>query len=312
MVLFGPTASGKTSLLFELAHRGRDAFPGGGAWFEVVSADSMQVYRGMDIGTAKPSADERRELPHHLIDIRNPDEQFTVGDFVREAEARIREIASRGRLPVVSGGTAFYLRALLCGMPPTPPTDPAVRAGIEGELEASSLPELYHQLEQCDPVSAANIDPHDAFRIVRALEVYRVSGRPRSSFLEPRTLRAGLTCRVYAVTLDRSRLYENIDTRVERMFDAGLLEEVDRLKQAGYGADTQALRAIGYREFFADTDTSRIRAAIQRNSRRYAKRQITFSHLIPGRVEIGPGDVQTLFQGCAQTLRLLLNSRENR
>lgn len=299
-------------MLLELAQHRPDVFRADGAWFEVVSADSMQVYRGMDVGTAKPSADERRELPHHLIDIRNPDQQFTVGDFVREAEDRIRSIASRGRLPLVSGGTAFYLRALLCGMPQTPPTDPDVRAAIEHELAASGLAELYARLEQYDPESASNIDPHDAFRIVRALEVYRVSGRPRSSFREPRSIRTGLTCRVYALTLDRSQLYRNINERVDRMFDSGLVEEVERLKRFGYGEDTQALRAIGYREFFADSDMERIRAAIQRNSRRYAKRQITFSHLLPERVEIDPGDTRTLELGCAQTLEVVLNSQLDR
>lgn len=303
VVLFGPTASGKTELLRKLAHRRPRSARRDEPWLEIVSADSMQVYRGLNIGTAKPPADERRSPPHHLIDIRDPDEQFTVGDFVREAEICIHEIASRGRLPVVSGGTAFYLRALLCGLPETPPSDPDIRAEIESQRDQRGLAAMHAQLEAIDPEGARSIDPHDGYRIVRALEVHRISGRPRSAFRAPERLREGLSCRVYELLVPRETLYARINDRVDQMFARGLPEEIDRLREAGFGKTTQALRAIGYREFFEldgreSDDLARVRTTIQRNSRRYAKRQRTFAHLIPERIGIAPDEIGRIAEGC--------------
>ncbi len=314
VVLFGPTASGKTEILRKLASRQPCSARRDGPWFEIVSADSMQVYRGMNIGTAKPSADERRSLPHHLIDIRDPDEQFTVGDFVRESETCIHDIAARGRLPVVSGGTAFYLRALLCGLPETPPSDPDIRAEIESQRDERGLAAMHAQLEAIDPEGARAIDPHDAYRIVRALEVHRVSGRPRSAFRAPERLRDGLSCSVFELLLPRETLYARINERVDQMFARGLPDEVDRLRAAGFGKTTQALRAIGYREFFeADGresgDLSRVRMTIQRNSRRYAKRQGTFAHLIPERIGIAPEEIGRIAEGCERMFDVINTAR---
>ena len=311
-VLFGPTASGKSDILHSMSSNPPDGFCGTPPWFEVVSADSMQVYRGMDTGTAKPSLEERQRLPYHLIDVRDPDEQYTVGDFVRAAESCIRDIASRGRLPIVSGGTAFYIRSLVCGMPDTPPSDPGVRAEIERETVERGLQAMHASLAAVDPESARTIDPADGYRITRALEVYLVSGRPRSAFRAPETLRTGLVCRIYRLSLPREELYERINRRVDRMFSEGLEREVETLIRAGYGKDTQALRAIGYREFFTCHSPESARAAIKRNTRRYAKRQITFARQIPGHIDLSPTDRDTFRSGCGRLLQQLQKHAHNR
>ena len=177
LVLFGPTASGKTNVLLRLFKGGLDRHEA-----EVVSADSMQVYRGMDIGTAKPSAQEREQLPHHLIDIRSPNEPFNAGDFVRLANEAIAGIAQRGAFPVVCGGTGFYLKNLIMGLPESPPADAAIRAALKSELHEKGAAALMEELAQGDPVSAERIHLNDVYRLLRALEVLRLSGRPLSSF----------------------------------------------------------------------------------------------------------------------------------
>ncbi len=284
LVLFGPTASGKTAVLERL-------FAGSGARYpaEVVSADSMQVYRGMDVGTAKPSTELLSRLPHHLIDIRNPDEPFSVGDFVRLADEACRRIAAAGRLPVVSGGTGFYLKNFLLGLSAAPPSDPAVREALGAELAQRGREALREELYAVDPASAERIHAHDEYRILRALEVFRVSGRPLSSFAAaaPAADRPAYRFLVLGIRRPRDELYRLIDERTAAMFRGGLPEEVARLVAAGYGPDDPGLRAIGYREFFAeDGSVSRDLAAVEglvaRNSRRYAKRQITFFSCLRG------------------------------
>jgi tRNA dimethylallyltransferase len=296
LVLFGPTASGKTDILFSLFSPGA----GGEALLpaEVVSADSMQVYRGMDIGTAKPSAGERARLPHHLIDIRNPDEQFNAGDFVRLADEACLDIAGRGRLPVISGGTGFYLKNFILGLPEAPPPDPEIRARLKRELGEKGAAALMEELAAGDPASAARIHPNDGYRLVRALEVLRLTGRPLSSC---RVSGAGVGERtgarppyrflVIGLSRPREELYHRIDLRCEAMFRAGLAAEVRRLYGAGYTPRDPGLRAIGYREFFVEDvargyiladDTKDLEDLIARNSRRYAKRQITYFNSIPG------------------------------
>jgi tRNA dimethylallyltransferase len=292
LILFGPTASGKTGLLLSL-FGGSDKVCSA----EVVSADSMQVYRGMDIGTAKPSAEERAQLPHHLIDIRNPGEQFNAGDFVRLADKACLDIAGRNKLPVLSGGTGFYLKNFILGLPEAPPSDPEIREGIKKELREKGAAALMEELASGDPESAARIHPNDEYRLVRALEVLRLTGRPLSScraFGAPaRDSGAGARplYRFLIIGLSRPReeLYRRIDLRCEAMFRAGLAAEVRRLCDAGYTPRDPGLRAIGYREFFAcaesgrlPEDTAALEALVARNSRRYAKRQITYFNSIPG------------------------------
>jgi tRNA dimethylallyltransferase len=299
LILFGPTASGKTGLIEALFAGNNPPCPA-----EVVSADSMQVYRGMDIGTAKPSRELRARLPHHLIDIRDPREQFNAGQFVRLADRAIGDIWNRGALPVVSGGTGFYLKTLVSGLPEAPPSDPALRRALKDELEQRGAAALAAELGEGDPQSAGRIHPNDTYRLLRALEVLRLSGRPLSAYSRwgAAPAEAGRpACRFLLVGLSRSRedLYRGIDQRCARMFREGLPAEVRGLYDAGYRPGDPGLKAIGYREFFVEDEPGQFRlsadlpgveALVARNSRRYAKRQLTFFASLPGVRWIPPGE----------------------
>jgi len=305
LILFGPTASGKTALLEGLFGSPHSIKA------EIISADSMQVYRGMDIGTAKPSPEDRARIPHHLIDIRNPDEQFNAGEFVRLAEDACAAAAGRGALPVVSGGTGFYLKNLAQGLSEAPPSDVGIRRLLKQELAAKGVSSLLEELAMCDPVSAGRIHVNDEYRLLRALEVYRLSGRPLSSFARAPVNDALASdspsdrpFRFFLVGLRRSReeLYRRINERTAAMFRAGLPDEVKRLFEAGYTPADPGLRAIGYREFFVPVngvddankvgeepgtwrlseDLAGVEALVAQNSRRYAKRQVTFFASLPG------------------------------
>jgi tRNA dimethylallyltransferase len=258
----------------------------------------MQVYRGMDIGTAKPSVSDR--LPHHLIDIRDPGEQFNAGDFVRLANEACVEIAGRGKLPVVSGGTGFYLKNFIMGLSEAPPSNENIRAVLKKELKEKGVLALMEELALVDPVSANRIHKNDEYRLLRALEVWRICSRPLSSFEAP-TLEKNARPNsqsasrfrfiIIGLSMPREELYRRINLRCETMFESGLEHEVQRLYEAGYTPDDPGLRAIGYREFFVKDietgkwqclrDTAGIKALIAQNSRRYAKRQMTFFAGIP-------------------------------
>ncbi len=280
VLLFGPTAVGKTACLTEL-------FSGNA---EIISADSMQVYRGMDIGTAKPDSRFLSQIPHHLIDIRSPDEPFNAGDFVRETEQLLPEILSRGRLPVICGGTAFYFINFLFGLPQAPPSDRKTAAEIEAEILNGGRQRLYEELRLKDPVSAARIPPGDTYRLVRALEVLRTGGRPLSSYRTGQVPRSDFRFKIIELTRPRAELYERINRRVGQMFADGLPEEWRRLRADGCTAASPGMRAIGYAEFFLSENPDEVRELIQKNSRRYAKRQITFFQKIPGRRRFHPDE----------------------
>jgi tRNA dimethylallyltransferase len=295
LVVFGPTASGKTDLLLDLFGKSRSQNA------EIVSADSMQVYRGMDIGTAKPSPEERLRLPHHLIDIRNPDEQFTAGDFVLLARKAIDDILRRGGIPIVCGGTGFYLKNLVLGLPEAPPSDQAIREALKAELQEKGAAALMEELARSDPVSAGKIHPNDEYRLLRALEVQRLTGRPLSSFNSVGVTPTGgavngeskYNFRIIGLYRPREELYNRINARCAAMFERGLPDEVRGLYEAGYTPRDPGLRAIGYREFFVEDppasgvyrlsrDIDGVRELVAINSRRYAKRQITFFSSLPG------------------------------
>jgi tRNA dimethylallyltransferase len=302
LILFGPTASGKTAIIEKLFIKGRIC-PA-----EIISADSMQVYRGMDIGTAKPSAEEQARLPHHLIDIREPKEQFNAGEFVRLASEAIRAISGRGALPVVSGGTGFYLKNLIMGLPESPPSDAAIRLALREELSAKGARALMDELVSCDPVSAGRIHINDQYRLLRALEVFRLTGKPLSSY-SPSNSPGGdknkqpFQFLILGLKRERGDLYRRINARCSAMFKAGLPLEVQWLFEAGYTPRDPGLKAIGYKEFFIDEpggayrlsrDLPGVEALIAQNSRHYAKRQITFFGSIPGArwVDIGDDEEQ--------------------
>jgi tRNA dimethylallyltransferase len=283
LVIFAPTACGKTDLLFSLfSSCALSPFAGQA---EIISADSVQVYRGLNTGSAKPGPEVFSKLPHHLIDLYEPSEQFTVGDFVRQADERVQEISRRGKLPVVAGGAGFYIRHFLCGLPSTPEASGETRALLQTRLQTEGAGALYQELAVRDPVSAAKIHINDGYRILRALEVCIDGGKPLSAYPVEATLRKAYRFCVLILYRDREELYRRIDRRTELMFHSGLEEEVRRLAEQGYTEHDPGMRAIGYREFFCPhirqiADLKERRAAclaeIQRNTRRYAKRQETF------------------------------------
>jgi tRNA dimethylallyltransferase len=302
----------------------------------------MQVYRGMDIGTAKPGRESRERLPHHLLDIRDPREQFNVGDFVRLAGEACGEIAGRAALPVIAGGTGFYLKNFILGLPDAPPSDGEVRARLKRELEELGAGVLMEELARLDPVSAARIHPHDTYRLSRALEVCRLTGRPLSSFqvsgkvpADPSAPpgeeaagpgRPGYRFLIAGLKRSREELYRRVELRCEEMFRRGLREEVEGLFNRGYTPRDPGLRAIGYREFFVDAggpaggagkegpdytlsgDTGGVQALIVRNSRRYAKRQETFFAALPRAVEGAGNTVWLSLEGDGEKALDLLRS----
>lgn len=297
VLLFGPTAVGKTDLLLRL-------FEGRG---EVISADSMQVYRGLDIGSAKPDSAYLRRLPHHLIDVRDPHEQFSAGDFVTETDRLIPLIEARGLIPVLSGGTAFYFRNFLYGLPEIPPVDPWWRDELNGELAEKGLECLYGELQVCDPPTAARLSPNDSSRIVRALEVHRATGKPLSAYEIPGTLRIPYGIKIIGLERERKELYSRIDRRVDIMFEQGLEDEIRALLSRGVTADMPAMKGIGYSEFFEMMNCGCMTAAglkdrIKQDSRRYAKRQITFFKSLEGVKWFNPDDtdgiMREVYGGC--------------
>jgi tRNA dimethylallyltransferase len=259
---------------------------------EIVSADSMQVYKGMDIGTAKPPASLQEQLPHHLIDIRTPDQRYNAGDFVHCADEAIERIAGRGALPVVSGGTGFYLKNFIMGLPETPPSDEGIRNALKAELREYGVETFAKALAARDPVSAARIHINDEYRILRALEVFRLTGAPLSSFsMNAAAPRDKYRFLILALKRPREDLYRRINERCSFMFKNGLAGEIRSLVSSGYGHAAPGMRAIGYREFFDEygairTDTGVVEALVARHSRNYAKRQMTYFASIPNTVWI--------------------------
>ena len=291
IVIFAPTASGKTALTKEL-------FCETGSHFlfkaEIISADSQAVYKGMDIGTAKPDPELRAILPHHLIDILNPDQQFNVSDFVDTADTACKDIYSRGIIPVVCGGTGFYIRNFLYGVPPTPVSDEKLRNELKERIAKEGNEALYKELQKIDLQSAAKIHPNDAYRICRALEVFYLSGKTRTDFALKNTFRSQYDFTFIVLEPPRKLLYERIEQRVDQMLEQGLEDEVKSLLDVGYTKDSPGLKAIGYHEWFNSTDKETVRRQIIHNSRKYAKKQYTYIRDIPGSLVIqfsGPEDI---------------------
>lgn len=274
IVLVGPTAVGKSSMALAVAERIEG---------EIIAADSMQVYRGLDIGTAKPSADERGRIPHHLLDLVDPNQSFTAADYVRLASTAIADIRTRGRLPIMVGGTGLYIRALFRGLFDGPGEIAPLRATLYQEAERVGVTALHRRLEAIDPEAAAAIHPNDLFRVVRALEVAAVSGRPISTLrAEARRNHRAVPGPVlkFGLERDRQELYQRIEARVETMMEQGLLREVKSLLDQGYCATLRPLQAIGYRHMIGYLN-GRISlddavASLKRDTRRYAKRQLTW------------------------------------
>jgi tRNA dimethylallyltransferase len=275
LILTGPTGSGKSRLALELAPR-LDA--------EIVAMDSMTLYRGMDIGTAKPTPEERTRVPHHLLDVLEPHESASVAWWLDQAGRIVQEIESRGKCVLFVGGTALYLKALLHGLFDGPPADEALRARLEDEARQLGQQALHDRLASVDPASAKRIHPNNLRRIIRALEVQELTGRPISDWQTQWRLEPADSDRCVCLDLPRDELYRRINARVLAMIDQGLVEEVRALRRLEQPLSREAAQALGYKELFAHLDgqvtLDEAVREIQTRSRHFAKRQVSwFRHL---------------------------------
>ncbi|MBH8598333.1 tRNA (adenosine(37)-N6)-dimethylallyltransferase MiaA [Thermoactinomyces sp. CICC 10523] len=270
LVIVGPTAVGKTDLSLTLAKM----FDG-----EIISGDSMQVYKGMDIGTAKASPEEQRAAPHHMIDLIDPDVPFSVQEFQKLARQKIAEIHARGHLPMLVGGTGLYIEAVTHDYElPHVPENPDLREELRNLAESKGNEYLHSRLGEVDPDAAAKLHPNDLRRIIRALEVYEVTGKPFSSLKGKGT--SPFDALWIGLTMPRELLYERINRRVDQMIEAGLVEEVKRLKERGYHLGLTSMQAIGYKEIISylngDITLAEAVDSIKKGTRKYAKRQLSW------------------------------------
>jgi tRNA dimethylallyltransferase len=271
LVVAGPTGVGKTAAVVALARRRA---------IEVISADSRQVYRGMDVATGKPTAAERRAVTHHLVDVVDPDDRYHAARFRSDAEALIDAVHRRGRLPVVVGGTGLYIRALLRGLDPAPPADPAFRRELTGVAAREGRAVLHAQLAAAEPALARRLHPNDEVRVVRALERLRAGSAVGEAQVRWRAPEGSWRVTYVGLTLERTVLARRLAARAAAMVEAGLLDEVRGLLRRGYDAALPALQGIGYRQFVevarGALDPARALALMQRDTVRYAKRQMTW------------------------------------
>jgi tRNA dimethylallyltransferase len=273
LYLTGPTGTGKSAVALAVAER-----LGG----EILSVDSMQVYRGLDLGTAKPGPAERARVPHHLLDVADLNQPFTAADFVRLAQTAVETILSRGRVPIFCGGTGLYFKAWLAGLGEAPAPDPALRAA----LEATPLPALLEELRVGDPETYARIDRANPRRVVRAVEVLRLSGRPWSAQRVAWRAEAGGAVRVFGLRRAPTDLRARLNARVDAMFAAGLVEETRRLLERGLAGNRTALQAIGYRQVVehlrGERGLAETLALVKRKTWQFARRQMTWCrHQLP-------------------------------
>ncbi len=280
LIIVGPTAVGKTATALWLAQE----FSG-----EIISCDSMQVYRGFDLGTDKPSPEERKLVPHHLIDFLDPTEQFSAADFAFQALAIAEEIIGRGHLPIVVGGTGLYHRALTAGLFKGPGRDQALRQKLKTEAREFGLEKLYQKLQEVDPEYARKITPKDSIRIIRALEVYYKTGRPISEHF--RLTESPLQARGFipgqiGLKLERKELYRRIEERVDRMFEKGLVAEVRKLLEMGLPEEATPFKGLGYRQVLrylkGEISLEEAIRLTKLETRHFAKRQMTWFRKTPG------------------------------
>ncbi|MBT2691549.1 tRNA (adenosine(37)-N6)-dimethylallyltransferase MiaA [Bacillus sp. ISL-55] len=271
IVLIGPTAVGKTKLSIDLAKK----FNG-----EIISGDSMQIYKGMDIGTAKITREEMEGVPHHLIDIKEPDESFSTAEFQELVRKKISEISSRGKMPMIVGGTGLYIQSVIFDYHFTEaPSDPVFRRSLEEEAETKGQEFVHGKLKEVDPESAARIHPNNVRRVIRALEIIHCTGKTAGELQENQSPELLYDTALIGLTMDREMLYNRINFRVDLMMEQGLLDEVKYFYEKGL-KDCQSIQAIGYKELYDYFDGKvPLEEAIEnlkQNSRRYAKRQLTW------------------------------------
>jgi tRNA dimethylallyltransferase len=299
--LAGPTAVGKTAVALALGRRRA---------IEIVSADSMQVYRGLDAGTAKPSVEERRAVPHRLIDVADPSERYDLAQFLFAADSAVRDARRAGAAPLVVGGAGLYLKGLAEGIFTEPSRDPAVRSDLEKRLEREGVPALHAELERVDPEAAGRISRNDPVRVARALEVFRVTGRPISLWhADPRGRQSpAFPLRLLVLTRRRESLYERIEQRTRAMLSAGWIEEVEGLLARGLDPDLHCFKALGYsiiaRRLRENEGFEGLAEAIARETRRFAKRQLTWFRAMKGAVWLDADRYS--FQDCVSAAEEIL------
>lgn len=282
VIIGGPTGVGKTEISLRLA----EVFQG-----EIVSCDSMQIYREMDIGSAKASNHERERIPHHMLDVVTPFDDFTVTDYKEMAERAIDDILSRGKIPIMVGGTGLYIDAVILDLSFT---DGGQDSGFREEMTAYALKNgnlvLHEKLREIDPATANNIHPNNVKRVIRALEVFKLTGKPFSSFKDSGKLNPKYDPYYFYLSKDRSALYESINDRVEKMMDAGLLDEIKNLANQGLNQSYMSMQGIGYKEMLSyiqgDLTLDEAKELVKKRSRNYAKRQLTWFRHHPYAKEI--------------------------
>jgi tRNA dimethylallyltransferase len=271
LIIVGPTASGKSALAMRIAIRAKG---------EIVSADSRQIFRHLDIGTAKPTPSEMRLVPHHMIDIKDPDASYNAGLYSIMGRNIIQDVLARGRLPIVVGGSGLYIQALTDGVFTGNFQDSSIRENLNREADEKGLEELYLRLQEADPRAASIIHANDRKRIIRALEVHVLSGKPISQMQQEETRSAGFKPVYWGLRWPRDSLYQRIEVRVDEMIHEGLVQEVEKLRGRGYGPELNSMDSVGYKEVFPYLDglitKQEMISLIKRNTRRYAKKQITW------------------------------------
>jgi tRNA dimethylallyltransferase len=275
VIIFGPTAVGKTQLITALSNYN----------IEIINADSMQVYKYMNVGTAKPEEKLRKKIRHQLIDIVKPSYQYNVGDFVRETEKLIPRIYRKKKIPVICGGSAYYIQSFVYGLPNSPKGNKRIRKQLQAEFQDKGKDFLYNELKKIDPQSAKVINPHDRYRIIRALEVFKTARRPLSSFAVPKNIRTDFKILLLGLERDKNELSERIEKRVDWMFKHNLISEIKHLMALGYNENDPGMRGIGYKEFMEMQKCcyvyQDVKERIKQNSKTFAKRQITFFKSLP-------------------------------
>ncbi|MBI5180635.1 MAG: tRNA (adenosine(37)-N6)-dimethylallyltransferase MiaA [Nitrospirae bacterium] len=272
LVIAGPTAVGKTRIAIELAKELNG---------EIISADSRQIYKGVDIGAAKPSKDEQAAVKHHMLNVVNPDESFSVGEYKRSSEKIIEDIWQRNRLPIIAGGTGLYIRAVIDGLWEGPKADKELRDKLKKEEEAFGNGHLYNKLKEVDPETAEKTKPNDLVRIIRSLEVYYKEGKPISYFHRLHGFQEkNYNVMLIGLTMERGRLYKKIEERVDEMINSGLIDEVKCLLKKGYDENISSMTGVGYRQVIGylrgDYNLEEAVRLIKRDTKRYAKRQYTW------------------------------------